>query len=247
MEKLNKKTLDSDKTIAIHKSLIESKVTLKQIYEKFYGEFRKTKLPKGKILELGSGGGFLKKVIPKVITSDVVKGNGIDKVFFAEKLPFKNGELSGIFMLNVLHHIKNPEKALREMERCLKGGGKIKMIEPYNSIWSKFIYENFHHELFDPNSSWKVEGNGRLSDANDAIPWIIFVRDRKVFEKKFPKLKINRVTPHTPFAYLLFGNLSKPQFLPSFMYPYIESLEEVLTPFNEYLGLFVTIELTKLR
>ena len=246
MEKLNNK-LDSKETLELHAHIIDKKVILKKIYEKFYTEFKKTKIPKGKILELGSGAGFLKKYIQKIITSDVVAGKGIDKVFFAEKMPFKDNSLAAIFMLNVLHHIKNPEKGLKEMERCLKVSGKIIMIEPYNSIWSKFIYQNFHHELFDPKSDWKVKGQGRLSDANDAIPWIIFVRDRKIFERKFPKLKIKRVIPHTPFAYLLFGNLSKPQFLPSFMYPVILSIEKIVSPYNKYLGLFVTIELEKLR
>src|SRR5258708_21712663 len=147
------KPLDSESTMILHESLIEIKIILRKIYENFYKEFKKTKIPKGKVIELGSGGGFLKKFIPKIITSDVVKGPKISKVFFAGKMPFKKNSFSGIFMLNVLHHIKNPEKGFSEMNRCLKIGGKIKMIEPYNSIWSKFIYQNFHHELFDPNSS----------------------------------------------------------------------------------------------
>src|SRR5579859_5972941 len=138
--------LDSPETLQLHRSLIENKYILKEIYKKFYLEFKNTKVPKGKILELGSGGGFLKKVLPNIITSDVVKGEGIDKVFFGEKMPFRNNSLSAIFMLNVFHHIKNPAKALFEMERCLKKGGKIVMVEPYNSFWSRFIYTNFHNE-----------------------------------------------------------------------------------------------------
>src|SRR5258708_29185936 len=226
MEKILKK-IDDKETISIHKSLIEKKIILKKIYQTFYNEFKKTKIPRGKVLELGSGGGFLKEIIPQIITSDVIKGDGIYKVFFAEKMPFGNNSISSIFMLNVLHHIKNPEKALKEMERCLKVGGKIKMIEPYNSVWAKFIYQNFHHELFDPNSDWKIKGKGRLSDANDALPWIIFVRDRKIFEKKFPSLKIIKVVPHTPFLYLISGGLSKPQFIPNFLYPVANKIEKL--------------------
>ncbi len=240
------KKLDSPEIISIHKKIIGKKTILKYIYLHFYTEFKKTKTPKGKLIELGSGGGFLKKVIPSIMTSDVVAGIGINKVFFAEKMPFKKNYLSGIFMLNVFHHIKNPEKALKEMERCLKKGGKIVMIEPYNSIWSKFIYQNFHHELFNTTSNWKVDGKGRLSDANDAIPWIIFVRDRQIFEKKFPNLKIIKVVPHTPFLYLISGGLSKPQLIPNLFYPYIVSFENIISPLNKWLGMFVTIELEKI-
>ncbi len=244
--KNNLKTLDDKGTILIHKAIIKKKVILKKIYEKFYSEFKKTKIPKGKVLELGSGGGFLKQTISNIITSDVVKGPGIDKVFFAEKIPFRNNSVSGIYMLNVLHHIKNPERAFREMERCLKVGGKIKMIEPYNSLWSKFIYQNFHHELFNPKANWQTKGKGRMSNANDALPWIIFIRDREIFEKKFPNLKIVKIVPHTPFLYLFSGGLSKPQLIPNFFYRYITSIENILTPINKYVGMFVTIELEKI-
>lgn len=238
--------LDDQKTVLLHKTLIENKHILRKIYESFYHEFKDTKIPRGKVLELGSGGGFIKKIIPRSITSDVVKGPGIDKVFLAEKMPFKNNTLSAIFMLNVFHHIKNPTKALREMERCLKKGGKIVMIEPYNSVWSKFVYTNFHHELFDPTLGWKVPGKGRLSDANDALPWIVFVRDRRKFESKFPNLRIDQVIPHTPFLYILSGGLSRKQLIPSFFYRTILYMERILSPLNKYIGLFVTIKITKL-
>ncbi len=235
--------LDNKETIKEHKNLINNKYILRNIYIKFYKEAKN----KGKILELGSGGGFFKELYPKAITSDVVEEPGIDKVFFAEKMSFKNNSISSIYMLNVLHHIKNPEKGLKEMQRVLKTKGEIVMVEPYNSLWSEFVYKNFHHEVFDPKSGWKIKGKGRLSDANDALPWIIFVRDRKIFENKFPKLKIVSIRPHTPFMYLFSGGLSKPQLVPNFLYPVLERFEELLTPFNKYLGMFVTIELEKIK
>lgn len=241
--KINK--LDDKETVLEHKELIENKYILKKIYIKFYKEFGKSRPKKGKILELGSGGGIFKRIYPKSITSDVVAGPGIDKVFFAEKIPFKNDSLSAIYMLNVLHHIKDPAKGLKEMQRVLKKNGKIIMIEPYNSFWSRFIYKNFHHEVFDPKAGWRVKGKGRLSDANDALPWIIFVRDRKLFEQRFPNLKIVKIEPHTPFMYLLSGGLSKPQLIPNTLYKYACSVEDFLTPLNHYLGMFVTIVLEK--
>ena len=187
-------------------------------------------MPHGKKVELGSGAGFIKKVIPKVITSDVVSGHGIDKVFFAEKMPFANKSISAFYMIDVLHHIKNPSKALKEMDRCLVGGGKIIMIEPANTLWAQIVLKNFHHENFDTKAGWTIKGKGRLTDANMAIPWIIFVRDRKKFEKKFPNLKIRNITPHTPFSYLISGGLSYQPFIPVFLYPFAIFTEKLLTP-----------------
>lgn len=237
--------LDDKNILKIHRKIIREKTFLKNIYHDFYNQFRNIKFPKGKIVELGSGAGFIKEVLPKVITSDVIKGKDIDRVFLAERMPFKTSELGGILMINVLHHIKDSQKALREMERCLKENGKIVMIEPYNSIWGRFIYQNLHHENFDASAGWKIKGKGRLSDANIALPWIIFTRDREKYKKMFTTLKIVRITPHTPFRYLISGGLSKPQLLPNSFYKFIKSLEEILSFMNPFIGMFVTIELQK--
>ena len=38
---------------------------------------------------------------------------------------------------------------LVELERCLKPGGKIVMIEPANTRFSRLIFRRFHHEMFE--------------------------------------------------------------------------------------------------
>ena len=77
------------------------------------------------------------------------------------------------------------------------------------------------------------------------IPWIIFFRDRKLFEKEYPGLKIVKLKPHTPFRYLLSGGFSYRQLLPSFTYKWMANLELLLSPFNKFIGMFYTIELAK--
>lgn len=244
----SKKNLDNESTLYKHKKTIEEKAFLKQLYVEFYNSInhRLSDLPDGTVIEIGSGSGFSKKVIKKVLTSDVVESEWIDRNFSAENIPYKNESVSAFFMLNVMHHIKDPQKALQEMQRCLKKGGKIIIIEPYNSFWSKLIYKYIHHEDFNENSDWKIKGKGRLSDANIALPWIIFVRDRNKFNKKFPKLRINYLKPHTPFKYLCSGGLSQYEPVPHAFYPVIQLVEIVLAPLNKYIGMFFTIELEKI-
>src|SRR5688572_1426309 len=149
--------IDSKNSILAHRQLINKRKFLNKIYRDFYRIFKNINVPKkGLKIEVGSGGGFLKKIMPDVITTDVLVIKGIDKKVDLEKLPFKKNSVSAFYMLNVFHHIKNPVKALIEMDRCLTEEGKIIMIEPWVSSFSKFIYTNFHHEDFDPQSGWKI-------------------------------------------------------------------------------------------
>ena len=80
-----------------------------------------------------------------------------------------------------------------------------------------------------------------------ALPWIVFCRDKALFEKKFPNLEISEILPHTPLGYLVSGGLTAHQFIPSFFYPAVVILEKILAPFNRYLGLFTTIIITKIK
>lgn len=238
--------IDSRHQIKKDKEAIENKPFLHHIYVDFYKIIAPKNIPACPIVELGSGGGFIKDIVPGVVTSDIIAGPGIDKVFFAEKIPYGNCSVSAFLMIDVLHHIKNSKKALSEMERCLKPGGKIIMIEPYNTYWGGIIFKYIHPERFDPKASWQVSGKGRLSDSNTALPWIIFKRDRKKFEEKFPGLKILLIKPFMPFSYLFSGGLSKYQFLPTFTYPLIKVLEKAVSPLNRLLGMFALIELKKI-
>ena len=58
------------------------------------------------------------------------------------------------------------------------------MIDPWLSPWSKFVYKRFHHEPFRPEAR-DCAHSRPLSGANGAIPWIVFVRDRHIFESAF--------------------------------------------------------------
>jgi len=241
-------SLDSPGAAKIAAQIIRQKDFLVRLYRDFYQEFKSVsdEFPGGVFVEIGSGGGFLKKVIPSVITSDILSLAHIDMSFSAVRLPFKNNRIDCFFMFDVLHHVKDAAVFLGELARCLKKGGKIVMIEPANTLWGRFIYQNFHHETFDPNAGWTIDGTGPLSDANGALPWIIFSRDRKKFEKDFPNLKVLQFKAHAPFRYLISGGLSFRQLLPSCMYSLIKGVELVLFPLNPWIGMFSTIEIERI-
>jgi SAM-dependent methyltransferase len=239
--------LDDPAATMLHAEIIKKKPFLRQLYFDFYREFEKAVAPTfGKVLiEVGSGAGFIKEVIPDVITSDLLDLPNVDRVFSAVDMPFENESIDAFFMFNVLHHIADPAEFFTEAARCLKHAGKIIMIEPANTLWSRFVYRNFHHEFFDTRADWKLSDTKPLSCANSAIAWIIFSRDREVFEKRFPGLKIIGIQNHTPLRYLLSGGFTLRQLVPSCVYPLVKVLEYALSPFNNLAGMFETVELQK--
>jgi len=241
------RNLDNPAVTMLHGKILRKKTFLKKLYADFYTQFLDVvPQPENKMLvELGSGGGFLKEIIPNVVTSDILKVDGLDKVFSATDMPFEDSSVDAFFMFDVLHHITQPGRFFSEAKRCLKLAGRIVMIEPANTVWARFIYKNFHHEGFDPAGEWGLEKSGPLSQANGAMPWMIFIRDREIFERKYPQLGIVSLRNHTPISYLLSGGFATRQLMPGFMYPVIRAIEWLLSPLGNWLGMFITVVIEK--
>ncbi len=91
--------LDDPRTTLAHRDIILQKKFLKRLYEDWYKSMfaEMGELAKGKVLEIGSGGGFLKELYPNVITSDILALPNVDQVFSAEELPFKDTQSAQVF------------------------------------------------------------------------------------------------------------------------------------------------------
>lgn len=239
--------IDDPKRSEYHHEVINNKPFLKNVYRGWYQVFKSfiKDLPDGKLVEIGSGGGFIKEIIPQMITSDMMALKNCDMQFSAEAMPFAEGEIAGIFMINVLHHISKPPNFFTEASRTLQNRGKIIMIEPANSLLSRIVYTHYHHEPFDIKADWNLKRDTPLSESNQAAPWIIFERDYKKFEKEFPSLKLNSIKYHTPLSYIISGGLSRRALLPDFSFPLIQFSEKLLSPVSRQIGMFQTIELIK--
>ncbi len=223
--------LDDPNTTSLRKQIIQDKPLLKHIYEEWY-EAICARLPsvEGSILEIGSGAGFLKSRIPDLITSDIMPVPGNDITCNAQALPFEDNSLRAIVMVNVLHHISDPEQFFKEAYRCIDDDGAIILVEPWVSSWSRIIYSNLHHEPFNPESpSWKLPESGPLSGGNDALPWIIFERDQEKFSQK-TNWYVKSVQPTMPFRYLLSGGVSMRNLLPGWMIRPLTALENIMSP-----------------
>jgi SAM-dependent methyltransferase len=241
--------LDDASATVLHAEIIQQKGFLKKLYCDFYRRLKEciddTVHDGSKIIELGSGGGFIKDVIPNAVTSEVLQIPSVDLVFSATEMPFEDASVDAIVMIDVLHHIPDVKAFFREAVRCLKPGGRVAMIEPANTVWGRFIYQNFHHEAFDPKAEWTFESQGPLSTANGALPWIVFHRDEAVFAQEFGELEIIERQFHTPLRYLISGGFTLRQLAPGWSYCLIQGLELLLLPFNRWIGMFETIVVEK--
>ena len=183
-------------------------IALGILYKEWY-ELISQQLSKsdGMNLELGCGASFIDKKIKSIKKSDVFFNSNTDLKLNAMEVGLKfENKISNLILVNVFHHISNPELFLRSAEKSLITGGRIIMVEPSNNIWSRLVYKIIGHEKFDIKQvNWQFESNDPLLDSNQALSWIIFKRDYKKFKKLFPKFSILNKKSMMPFSYLLSG------------------------------------------
>ena len=243
--------VDDANVVAIHREIINSKPLLRAVYLRWYREFlrayEETEALDGEMLEIGCGASFLEEIIPRLVKTDVVATPCAQKVMNAMSLDLPDKSLRTIFMTHVLHHILYPAKFLSEAQRCLKPGGRLVMIEPSNNFLQRFLARwTDHFEYFDDTvEEWANRSSERMTDANMALPWVIFVRDQKRFQKEFPGLKIIGIRYHTYLSYFISGGVGYRSFLPAFLSPLVDLTEHLSKPFSNRLGTTMTIDIVK--
>lgn len=199
----------------------------------------------GEILELGSGAGFIKDVMPMVHTTELIPCEGVDLSLNALDVGARfTDSLSNLLMVNVFHHICDSMAFLKSASTALKPGGRLIMVEPWLNRWSKLCYRLVGHEPLDPyQEGWSFPSTDPLFDSNQAQPWIVFQRDQQKFKDAFPEFRILTLQPLMPFAYVLSGGHSVSWGLPARGMKLCRSLERRL--FDRRMGMFAFIVVEK--
>lgn len=124
------------------------KPLLRRVYHDFYLKIAKElrrDLP-GKIVELGSGIGNLKSVVPDALSTDIFPNPWLDQIENGYATSFDFGSVSNLILFDVWHHLQYPGTALAEFRRILTPGGRLIIFDPGMGLLGKLIYGVFHHE-----------------------------------------------------------------------------------------------------
>ena len=102
-----------------------------------------------RIVDIGSGNSSYNRHFPNRIAVDIDPARKPDIIGDAHNLPFRDGEVEAILSTDVCEHLKDPVKAVSEMHRVLKPGGKV-------IFTTRFIFPI--HDA--PNDFWRFTKYG---------------------------------------------------------------------------------------
>ena len=164
-------------------------------------------------------------------------------------MSLRDGSVRVVYAQNAFHHFPAPERFFAELERVLSPGGGAILLEPYYGPAASFIYRRlFRTEGFDKAyPAWETPVAGPMNGANQALSYIVFVRDRAQFASRFPALQIVHQQPVDSYLrYLVSGGLNFRQLLPDAFIPLLRLLERGLAPLHRMLALHHVVVLRKL-
>ena len=226
----------------IHQNLKawEAKPLLKEIYAGFSRRILALidRAAPGRVVELGSGIGNLKTLLPEALATDLFPNPWLDVVCDGYELPFRQGSLSHLVLFDVFHHLRAPNAFLREARRVLvPGAGRLILFEPFISWASYPVYGLLHHEpvalaqtinligsLPRPRDYYAAQGNATRLFFREELPG-------------WPEgWKIFHAEAFSCFHYLLSGGYAKPAFYPAAWLPGIQKLDAALSRWPRLFG-----------
>ncbi len=148
----------------------QQKPLLQAVYRRFH-ELIASRLDRsvsGFIVELGSGMGSIKDVIPECVTTDIFPNPWLDRQENAYSLSFADGSVSNLILFDVWHHLRYPGTALAEFRRVLAKDGRVIVFDPAISWTGRLIYGVFHHEPIGMGlaTTWSAPDGFKAGDAD---------------------------------------------------------------------------------
>ena len=244
--------VDGKSRLELHQVMLKKKRMLNDVFTSWHHLFRDISnqflTGNGIEVELGAGVSPMRDSYPEVLATDIVEAPNLDRIINAEKMDLQTETVKVVYGQNCFHHFPHPDQFFKELDRVLVPGGGAILLEPYYGPFASFLYKRlFKTEGFDKNfPDWNTPATGPMNGANQALSYIIFIRDRARFEKENPSLKI----VHQRFAgnylrYLLSGGLNFRQLLPDIFSKPIGLLEKTISPFNKWISLHHIIVIKK--
>jgi len=233
---------DWSEQVRAHRDVWKAKPILRRVYRRWYDRIRRATVP-GRTLEVGGGSGNFKEYWPELVSSDVVKSCGLDLRADCLALPFQDDAFDNVVGVDILHHLFDPDTALREIARVTRPGGRAVFVEPYVSWFSRLVRGRYHHERQDLSREAICGADKKPDEANLAIPTLLFIRRRREFERRFPMLRLLSVRLSDILAYPLTGGFGRRALLPGPILSVLYHLERGLWPLRRCLAFKMLVAL----
>jgi SAM-dependent methyltransferase len=231
-------------TLAAHRRVWQTKPVLRAVYADCFRRIAEACEPGGRTLEIGGGTGNLKAFLPDILSVDIQFAPWLDLVADAHRLPFPSASFRNIVLFDALHHFERLGLFFDEAARVLALGGRLVMCEPAITPLSYPFYRYFHpepvHFDVDPFERGALSAGRDPYHSNQAVPTLLFGRDRKRFEVAFPTLRVRSCRRFSLFAYPLSGGFRPWSAIPLAWTIPLLALERKLEP---VLGAFMAFRL----
>lgn len=124
-----------------------AKPVLREVYREFHELIAKNLCDlDGETVELGSGIGNIKEVIPHCVRTDLFHNPWIDRQENAYALSMSDNSVANLILFDVFHHLEFPMNAMQEFHRVLKPGGRLLVFDHAMSITGWLFSRFVHHE-----------------------------------------------------------------------------------------------------
>lgn len=223
-----------------HRRIWAGKPVLAAVYEPWFDALLAAAGTAKRVLEIGSGPGFLgayaRKRRPDLawIATDIIGAPWNDVAADAGRLPFGGGSFDAVVCLDLVHHLARPRDFFAEAARVLRPGGRIAAVEPWVSPLSYPIYRWMHEEGcdlgIDPWDPFAASAGAKEAfEGNGALTWRV-VRSADASQWAGMGLGAPRVRRINAFGYLLSLGFRKGSLLPAALVPLARGIDRLTRP-----------------
>lgn len=233
----------------------EAKRGLRAVYRHWYQRILEKLAELGPTIEVGAGCGNFKRFYPQAVATDLfANGAWIDLCADARELPFADGSIGNVVLIDCLHHLPRPIDFLLHAGKKLRPGGRIILLEPAATPWARLVWRFCHHEPVDigvdfiAERSQEVPENKGFTYANMGTAHVLFVKQRAAVAECLPELEIKSIEWSDFVVYPLTGGFSYLSLAPGRLLEPLHRWEEAFLPrtIRTLIGLRMLVVLERL-